>query len=178
MVIQGNQSCNNRAVTLLTFFGIYGPYTFNISVAHPTEKKKVKLKMKKMKLSSTRHIFCIFLYGPWSPAALGNFFLICRPNSGGALLRRYKHSYITPTVTAEIETNSRKQESLLVFDSRHNSPARGFGLSVRVEKSLGHALGVLDVVRHQSMLFVGGEWAAGVIDIRQAAVISSGGIGI
>lgn len=177
MVIQGNQSCNNRAVTLLTFFGIYGPYTFNISVAHPTEKEK-KSQIKNEKVSSTRHIFCIFLYGSWSPAALGNFFLICRPNSGGALLRHYKHSYITPTVTAEIETNSRKQESLLVFDSRHNSPARGFGLSVRVEKSLGHVLGVLDVVRHQSMLFVGGEWAAGVIDIRQAAVISSGGIGI
>lgn len=134
--------------------------------------------MKKMKLSPTRHIFCIFLYGSWSPAALGNFFLICRPNSGGALLRHCKHRYITLTVTAEIETNSRKQESLLVFDSRHNSPARGFGLSVRVEKSLGHVLGVLDVVRHQSVLFVEGEWAAGVIDIRQAAVISSGGIWI
>lgn len=134
--------------------------------------------MKKMKLSSTRHIFCISFYGSWSPAALGNFSLICRPNSGAALLRHSKHCYITLTVTAEIETNSRKQESLLVFDSRHNSPARGFGLSVRVEKSLGRVLGVLDVVRHQSMLFVEGEWAAGVIDIRQAAVISSGGIGI
>lgn len=134
--------------------------------------------MKKVKLSATRQIFCIFLSGSWSPAALGNLSLICRPNSGSALLRHYKHCGITLAVTAEIETNSRKQESLLLFDSRHNSPARGFGLSVRVEKSLGRVLGVLDVVRHQSMLFVEGEWAAGVIDIRQAAVISSGGIGI
>lgn len=78
-------------------------------------------------------------------------------------------------MTVEIETNSRKQESLLVFDSQHNSPAWGFGLSVRVEKSLGHVLGVLDVVRHQSMLFAEREWAAGVIDIRQAGVISLGG---
>lgn len=131
-----------------------------------------------MTVSPTRPFFCIFLYGSWSPAALGNLFLICRPNSGSALLRHHKPCYITLTVTTEIETNSRKQESLLVFDSRHNSPARGFGLSVRVEKSLGHVLGVLDVVRHQSMLFVEGEWAAGVIDIRQAAVVSSGGIGI
>lgn len=41
-----------------------------------------------------------------------------------------------------------------MFDSEHNSAVWGFGLSVRVEKSLGHMLGVLDVVRHQSMLFV------------------------
>lgn len=40
MVIQGNHSCNNRSVTLLTFFEIYGPYTYNVSVAHSTERGK------------------------------------------------------------------------------------------------------------------------------------------
>lgn len=63
-----------------------------------------------------------------------------------------------------------------MLDSEHNSTAWGFGFSGRVEKSLGHVLGVLDVVRHQSMLFAESEWAVRVIDIRQASVISLGGL--
>lgn len=63
-----------------------------------------------------------------------------------------------------------------MFDSEHNRAAWGFGLSVRVEKPLGHVPGVLDGVRHQSVLFGEGEWAAGVIDIRQAGLISLGGL--
>ncbi len=55
---------------------------------------------------------------------------------------------ITLALTEKIETNSQKQALLLVFDSEHNSAAWGFGLSVRVEKSLGHVLGVLDGVLH------------------------------
>lgn len=65
-----------------------------------------------------------------------------------------------------------------MFDSEHNGAARGFGFSGRVEKSLGHALRGLVGVRHQSLLFGEGEWAAGVIDIRQTSVVPLGGIEI
>lgn len=61
---------------------------------------------------------------------------------------------ITPALTTAIETSSRKQDLLLMLDSEHKSAAWGFGFSGRVEKCLGHMLGVLDDVRHQSMLFV------------------------
>lgn len=80
------------------------------------------------------------------------------------------------TLTAKMETNKRKQELLLVFDREHNGAAQGFGLNGRVEKSLGRVLGVLDGLRHQSVLFGEREWAYGVKDIRQAGVTSLGGL--
>lgn len=113
----------------------------------------------------------IFSMGSRAPAASGNFLLICRPN-GGTPIQCCKAS---PCLWRTEDPN--KQQAVLVFDSEHNSAAWGFGVSVRLEKSLGHALGVLDVVWHQSLLFGVWEWEAEVIDIRQASVLSLRGIG-
>lgn len=64
----------------------------------------------------------------------------------------------------------------MAFDSEHNSAARGYELGGRVEKSFGHTLGVEDGAPRQYMWFEEGEWVVVVIDIRQAGVISLGGL--
>lgn len=118
--------------------------------------------------------FISMLQGSRAPVAWGNFFLMCCLNSKTliqcckALLRLWR---------AE-DSNSWKQQALLAFDSEHNSAAWGFGVSVRLGKSFGHVLGVLNVVWHQSLLFGVWEWEAEVIDIRQASVLSLRGIGM
>lgn len=99
---------------------------------------------------------------------------MCRPNSK-TLIQCCKASLWL--WRAEI-SNSWKQQPLLAFDSEHNSAAWGFCVSVRLEKSFGHVLGVLNVVWHQSLLFGVWEWEAEVIDIRQASVLSLRGIGM
>lgn len=114
----------------------------------------------------------ICLLGSRAPIASGNFFLMCRPNSK-TLIQCCKASL---SLWRAEDSNSWKQQALLPFDSEHNSAAWRFGVSVRLEKSFGHVLGVLNVVWHQSLLFGVWEWEAEVIDIRQASVLSLRGI--
>lgn len=116
----------------------------------------------------------ICLLGSRAPVAWGNFFVMRRPNSK-TLIQCCKASL---WLWRAEDSNSWKQQALLAFDSEHNSAAWGFGVSVRLEKSFGHVLGVLNVVWHQSLLFGVWEWEAEVIDIRQASVLSLRGIGM
>lgn len=109
-----------------------------------------------------------------APVASGNIFVMRCPNSK-TLIQCCKASL---WLWRAEHSNSWKQQPLLVFDSEHNGAAWGFGVSVRLEKSFGHVLGVLNVVWHQSLLFGVWEWEAEVIDIRQASVLSLRGIGI
>lgn len=160
-----------------------------LSIKHQRPRSQMTLKRETCSVYNfdTRNVFCVmwsqematdaFLYafifpmGSRATAASGNFFLICPPN-GGTPIQCCKASLCLWRTE-----DPNKQQAVLVFDSEHNGAAWGFGVSVRLEKSLGHALGVLDVVWHQSLLFGVWEWEAEVIDIRQASVLSLRGIG-